>query len=180
MLQGDDAALAAAVDSHLGLSPVTAEVAEVVQERFPEAAGSLERWIRSAAEARDWRRVERFANLGAAWRTPGLGSAIIHVLEANFDGLNQEDLVDILGEIGAVDAAGTIFRVVNRSLESDAPTYWLSQKAILALSELETDEADRYLREMTADSWPNPIRWHAAVALRVEDELGFDEDLMLE
>jgi hypothetical protein len=33
---------------------------------------------------------------------------------------------------------------------------------------------------MTADSWPNPIRWHAAVALRVEDELGFDEDLMLE
>jgi hypothetical protein len=81
---------------------------------------------------------------------------------------------------GSSQTAGTIFRVVDRSLESDAPTYWLSQKAILALSELETDEADRYLREMTADSWPNPIRWHAAVALRVEDALGFDEDVMLE
>ena len=72
-----------------------------------------------------------------------------------------------------------MFRVVRRSLESDAPAYWLCQKAIFSLSELGSDEAERYLREMTSDSWPDPIRWHAAVALCIEDELGFDEDSMV-
>ncbi|GLI00451.1 hypothetical protein [Phytohabitans aurantiacus] len=176
MLQEHDAVLAEAVDSHLVRRPVTAEVARAVQERCPEVVDSLERWISAAAAAGDWRRVERFANLGAKLQAPGLDRVIMDLLEANHAGLNQEDLVDILGEIMAVDSASVIFGIVKRSIESDAPAYWLCQKAILALSELESDEASRYLKEMTADSWPNLIRWHAAVALCVEDELGFDED----
>ncbi|MFB9542189.1 hypothetical protein [Micromonospora sagamiensis] len=130
---------------------------------------------------RDWRRVERLANLAALLRAPGLGEVLQSILSSDVrDGLNEEDLVDILGEIGAVGAARTIFQVVERSLETDAPAYWLCQKAIGALCDIGTEEARRYLCEMTTDSWPDPIRWHAAVGLCVEDELGFDEDSMLE
>lgn len=179
MLSGNDAALAEAVDSHLARGPVTDEVAYAVQRRFPGAVDSVERWIRVAAAACDWGKVGRFANLGAKLHAPGLGRVIMDLLEVNYAGLNEEDLVDILGEVRVVDAAGVIFRVVKRSLESDAPAYWLCQKAILALSELESDEANRYLSEMTTDSWPSPIRWHAAVALCIEDQLGFDEDSMM-
>lgn len=180
MLQGHDGVLAEAVDSYLVRRPVTAEVARTVRERFPEAVESLERWIRAAAATRDWRRVERFANLGAALNAPGLGGVIIDLLEGDPDGLNQEDLVDILGEMAAIGAANVLFRVVQRSHVFDAPAYWLCQKAIFALSELESAEANRYLRQMTVESWPDPIRWHAAVALCIEDELGFDEDSMLD
>ncbi|WP_091646088.1 hypothetical protein [Micromonospora pallida] len=148
---------------------------------FPETVRSISGWIRDAAAVRDWRRVERFANLAAVLNAPGLGEVLQLILDADVrDGLNEEDLVDILGEVRAVAAAGTIFQVVKRSLESDAPAYWLSQKAIGALGDIDTEEARRYLREMTTESWPNPIRWHAAVDLCIEDELGFDEDSMLE
>lgn len=179
MLPKNDAALAEAVDAHLVRGPVTDEVVYAVQGRFPGAVDSVERWIRVAAAACDWGKVERFANLGAKLHAPGLSRVIMDLLETNHAGLNQEDLVDILGELMAADAAGVIFRVVKRSLESDAPAYWLCQKAILALSELDSDEARRYLTEMTTDSWPGLIRWHAAVALCIEDELGFDEDSMM-
>jgi hypothetical protein len=165
MLQGRDAEVADAVDAVLERGPVTVDMAEDFRKQFE----------------RDWRRVERFANLGASLRAPGLGEAIVDLLETNPEGdLNQEDLVDILGEIGAAESASTIFRVVRRSVGTDAPAFWLIQKAILALSAFETAEADGYLREMTGGSWPDPIRWHAAVALCVEDELGFDEEAMLE
>ena len=173
------AGVADAVYSDIAHGPVTAELADDIQTRFPETCDSIERWIRAAAVVHDWRRVERFANLGAVLGAPGLGSVIVDLLETNPPGLNQEDLVDILGEIRAVDAASTIFRVVERSLNSDGPAYWLCQKAILSLSELDTDEAKSYLIQMTDDSWPNVVRWNAAVALGIEDELGFDEESML-
>ncbi|MER7165695.1 hypothetical protein ABT336_06385 [Micromonospora sp. NPDC000207] len=150
-----------------------------IQHEFPAAAEYLASWIRISAEGRDWRRVERLANLAAALRAPNLSAVLVGLLEADISGLNEEDLVDILGEIRAVESAGAIFRIIKRRLDVDAPAYWLCQKAILSLSELDTDEAERYLRSMLSDWWPKPVRWHAAVVLCVEDDLGFDEGSML-
>lgn len=154
---------------------VTEETANAVVSRFPDAVRSVAGWIRDAAAMRDWHRVDRLVNLATPLGAPGLSAVLQEVLEAG-GGPVQEDLVDALGEIRAVEAAGLIYRVVRRSLVSDAPAYRLSQKAILALADLETNEARGYLREMTTDTWPDVIRWNAAGALCIEDELGFDED----
>ena len=158
---------------------VAPEDARAIAAQYSDVTGSIVGWIREAATAEDWRRVERFANLAAPLQPLGLGEALQELLDANITELNNEDLVDILGEIRAVESANSIFRVVERSMESDAPAYWLCQKAIGALCDLDTDEANGYLHAMTAKPWPQAIRWYAAVALQIEEELGFDEDQML-
>ncbi|MFI9529333.1 hypothetical protein [Micromonospora rosaria] len=170
---------AGVVDRIISQGPVTAAIAERVKDEFPEVSQSLVSWIRDAANECDWSRVGRFSNLAAALRVVGLSEVLSELLDRGESGLNEEDLVDILGEVKAVESAGVIFRTLRRRLDSDSPAYWLSQKAIFALSELETDEANKFLEEMTKDGWPGVIRWHAAVALRIEVELGFDEDAML-
>jgi len=175
MSEGNDSGSVARL---IGNGFLTDKRAQEIQSMFPQVSDSLVQWIRDSAATRDWRRVERFANLAAAVRAPGLGSVLCEILAADPYGLNKEDLVEILGEVGAVDCAPVIIQLVKDSLASDAPAYWLCQKAILALADLGTEESRRFLSSMTADSWPNPIRWHAAVALNVEDELGFDEDEM--
>jgi hypothetical protein len=172
-----DASRADLVDSlAVGVTP---ERATEIAAEYPEVKESIVDWIRESSAAQDWRRVERLANLAAPLRAPGLGEALRDLLDANIAELNNEDIVDILGEIRETRAANSIFRLVERSVTSDAPSYWLCQKAILSLSDVDTDEAKGYLRAMTAANWPRPIRWHAAVALQIEDKLGFDEDHML-
>jgi hypothetical protein len=158
---------------------ITPERAAEIEARFPIVADSIGGWIKDSAAAQNWSRVERLANLAARLQPPGLGDILRELLDADIAELNNEDVVDILGEIHEAGAAGSIFRLVERSAESDAPAYWLCQKAILSLSELETDEANGYLLTLTRPSWPGPIRWHAAVALQIEDDLGFEEDRML-
>jgi HEAT repeats len=158
---------------------LTDERVREIRDAYPQVANSVAQWIGDSAEARDWHRVERFANLGAALHAPGLDRILTRILASDPDGLNKEDLVEILGEIGAVDSASVIFQMIRDSLESDAPAYWLSQKAILALADLGTEESRQFLISMTAESWPKAIRWHAAVALDIENELGFDEEEML-
>lgn len=169
------------VDSVDSLSAgfITPERARAIATQYPGVTESIVGWIREAAAVQNWPRVERLANLAAPLRAPGLGDALRDLLDANIAQLNNEDMVDILGEIRAVGAGSSIFRLAQRSVELDSPAYWLCQKAILSLSELGTDAARAYLRAMTAAPWPPPIRWHAAVALGIEDELGFDEDQML-
>lgn len=88
--------------------------------------------------------------------------------------------MDILGEIQDVSAVTCLSRVAKRSVIEDAPAYWLCQKVIASLGEIGTPESLECVRRMTTQPWPNPVRWHAAVELEIEDELGFDEDQMLE
>lgn len=178
MSQGENEARVGVVDS-LAHGFITKERAGEIAIEFPEIVPLVAGWIQQAADAQDWRRVERLANLAARFPAPGLGAVLTDLLDANIPELNTEDVVDILGEIREVAAADSLFRVVERSIESDSPAYWLSQKAIGSLSDLKTNEANDHLRAMTDKSWPDPIRWHAAVALGIEDELGFDEDEML-
>lgn len=178
MPRSEDGSRADLVDA-LAIGFITTERATAIATQYPEATASIVGWIQEAATSQDWRRVERLANLAAPLRAPGLGEALRDLLDASIDQLNNEDMVDILGEIRAVESVNSLFRLAERSVESDSPAYWLCQKVILSLSELDTEEANGYLRAMTATSWPRPIRWHAAVALEIEDELGFDEDQML-
>ncbi len=81
-------------------------------------------------------------------------------------------------EQGAVEGAGGV-RVAEDSVDEDSPAYWLCQKVVFSLGEIGTPEAREHLRRMTTLSWPDVVRWHAAVELGVEDELGFDEEQML-
>lgn len=158
---------------------VTPEQAYEIARKYPSTSSSIAGWIHESAARGEWRRVERLANLAAPLAAPGLADVLRKLIDAEVSGLNVEDIVEILGEVRAVHAAASIFRLLERSLNSDAPAYWLSQKIIFALHELDTVEADGYLWSMTRSDWPNPIRWHAAVALGVEEGLGFDEDQML-
>jgi hypothetical protein len=136
-------------------------------------------WIREAASAENWTRVDKFANLAAALRVSGLSDVLQEILDSNAEGYNEEDLVDILGEIREPRAVASLFRVAERSVSKDAPAYWLCQKVISSLGEIGTPEASERLLQMTDKSWPNVVRWYAAVELQIEDELGFDEDRML-
>ncbi|MFI7455510.1 hypothetical protein ACIBQX_49185 [Nonomuraea sp. NPDC049714] len=158
---------------------VSEQHAQAIAAEYPETTESIATWIREAARAHNWRRVERLANLAAPLRAPGLGEVLREILEADVPGLNNEDLVDILGDIQATDAVACLFRVAERSVQADAPAYWLCQKVIFSLGAIGTVEALDRVREMTAPSWPDVVRWHAAVELEIEEELGFDEERML-
>ncbi|MFE1963305.1 HEAT repeat domain-containing protein [Streptomyces sp. NPDC059479] len=153
--------------------------ARSIVELHPGLRDVIVSWIREAAHVRSWTRVDKFANLAAPLRVPGLGGVLQEILDSDAVGFNKEDLVEILGEIHALDAVPCLFRVVERSVGEDAPAYWLCQKVISSLGEIGTPEALGRIRQMTAAPWPDVVRWHAAVELRIEEELGFDEDRML-
>jgi len=158
---------------------LTQQDAESIAQTHPRVRDVIVPWIHEAAHAQNWTRVEKFANLAASLRVSGLGEVLREILDSSPTGLNKEDLVDILGEIRETDAATSLFRVAENSVSEDAPAYWLCQKVISSLAEIGTPEALQYIHQMTDRSWPDVVRWHAAVELRIEDELGFDEDRML-
>ncbi|MER5333984.1 HEAT repeat domain-containing protein [Micromonospora sp. NPDC002717] len=158
---------------------VTERDARSIAELHPGLCGKIVPWIREAAHAGNWSRVGKFANLAAPLRVAGLGEVLQEILVQDAAGLNKEDLVDILGEIREADAVTCLFRVAERSVSKDAPAYWLCQKVISSLGEIGTPEALDHIRQMAAQSWPDAVRWHAAVELGIEGELGFDEREML-
>lgn len=58
----------------------------------------------------------------------------------------------------------------------------LAERVDFLLAEIGTPDALRLLRGIATSApgeWPDPLRWHAAEELGIEDELGFDEDAML-
>ncbi|MFD7961662.1 HEAT repeat domain-containing protein [Streptomyces zaomyceticus] len=158
---------------------LTEQDARSIADLHPGLCEVVVSWIREAASVGSWTRVEKFANLAAALRVAGLSEVLQEILDSNVAGLNKEDLVDILGEIRDPSAVASLFRVAEGSVSEDAPAYWLCQKVISSLGEIGTPEASDLIRQMTGESWPDAVRWHAAVELEIEDELGFDEDQML-
>ncbi|WEH33855.1 HEAT repeat domain-containing protein [Streptomyces sp. AM 4-1-1] len=158
---------------------LTERDARSIAELNPGLCGVIVSWIREAARVGSWTRVEKFANLAAPLQVAGLGEVLQEILDSNAAGLNKEDLVDILGDIREVDAVGCLYRVAEDSVSEDAPAYWLCQKVISSLKEIGTPEAVDRIRQMVTQPWPDAVRWHAAVELGVEDDLGFDEDRML-
>lgn len=176
----DEIALADLIESQL--NGVTERDAQTIAAEHPEVVGAIVTWIREAAQAMNWRRAGKFANLAARLHPPGLAAVLQEIFDSYFPGtpgLNGEDLVEILGEIGSSDSVSCLFRVAERFVIDDAPDFWLIQKVILSLREIGTTEALDDLRSMTASSWPDPVRWHAAVMLGIEDDIGFNEDEML-
>ncbi|MFF0104557.1 HEAT repeat domain-containing protein [Streptomyces hirsutus] len=161
------------------LADGTGRDARFIAAKCPEVTQFIVSWIREAAHVGNWARVDKFANLAAPLLVPGLGGALREILDSDVAGLNKEDLVEILGEIREVDAVACLFRVAEGSVNKDAPAYWLCQKVISSLGGIGTPEAFECIRRMAAQSWPDAVRWHAAVELEIEDELGFDEDQML-
>ncbi|MFE9925250.1 hypothetical protein ACFYQA_27860 [Streptomyces sp. NPDC005774] len=161
------------------LADGTGRNARFIAAKYPEVTQFIASWIREAAHMGNWARVDKFANLAALLRVPGLGGALQEILDSDLVGFNKEDLVEILGEIREVGAVTCLFRVAEGSVNEDAPAYWLCQKVISSLGGIGTPEAFEYIRQMTVQSWPDVVRWYAAVELGIEDELGFDEDQML-
>lgn len=122
MSQGENEARVDIVDS-LARGFMSKEHAEEIAVEFPDAVLLPAGWIQQAADAQDWRRVERLANLAARFPAPGLGAVLTDLLDANISELNTEDLVDILGEIRETAAADSLFRVVSvRSNRTLRPT----------------------------------------------------------
>ncbi|WP_148085959.1 SMI1/KNR4 family protein [Actinocorallia herbida] len=87
---GDGGALVSLVEAAV-TGFVTMEMADGIAREYPEVVGSVVGWIRDAAAAGNWRRVERLANLAAPLAPPGLGAELCGILEADPVGLGVED-----------------------------------------------------------------------------------------
>ncbi|PWI17217.1 hypothetical protein DI272_25930 [Streptomyces sp. Act143] len=153
-----------------------------VAAKVPEARDRILGWLGAAADAEDWRRFERLAAAAVHLHPDGLAPILVRALAADATGVNSEDLVDMLGELRAPEAVEAIGRLVHRRRDVDGPFFPLCIKGIQALGEIGTPDAEQFLTTVATSApgeWPDPLRWHAAEQLGIEDELGFDEDEML-
>jgi len=158
--------------------PKDRDIASLV-EQFPEIHARIISWIRDAIRDRAWRRVDKFVLVAAAVKAEGLGDVLVEILCSDIEQVNREDYVCILGDLREVDAVDCLTNLAERTILTDGPSYWLIQKIIGSLGDIGTHDAREYLLAMTKEPWPKVLRWHAAVELQIEDELGFDEDEML-
>ncbi|MFD3626595.1 hypothetical protein [Streptomyces sp. NPDC058698] len=165
-----------------GRGYVGRECAEGVATEIPEVRTRVLGWLRTVSEAKDWRRFERLAGVAVHLRPDGLAPLLTSVLVSRPSGVNTEDLVDMLGELRAPEGVEPISSLVQERKDTDGPFFSFCAKGIQALGEIGGAEAERFLRSVAVSepgAWPNPLRWHAAEELGIEDELGFDEDDML-
>ncbi|WP_145969027.1 HEAT repeat domain-containing protein [Streptomyces hyaluromycini] len=177
-----DRALLERVDSLVTGGYVGAERAEESAVAVPAARQRVLDWLRITSAEGDWRRFERLAVLALHVHPEGLGPILATVLATRPAGVNTEDLVDLLGELRAPEGVEPVATLVRERKSTDGPYFAFCVKALQALGEIGTPEAVRFLRGIaTGDpaAWPDPLRWHAAEELGIEDELGFDEDRML-
>lgn len=154
------------------------ETAELARD-FPEAASEVLGLLRELAAAREWPQFVRYAGLAAHLHPDGLADVIVPVIAEQRPTGDYEDLVEILGELRAAEAVPAVVALLTARYAAEAPYFSLSVKCIYALGTIGTAEANKALRAIATGDWPNPLRWNAAVELRIEDELGFDEDDML-
>ncbi|MER5470451.1 HEAT repeat domain-containing protein [Streptomyces sp. NPDC002685] len=148
----------------------------------PESRTRILDWLRCASDSGDWRRFERLAGAAVHLRPEGLAPTLAAVLASGAQGVNAEDLVDMLGELRAPEAVDAISALVRERKGSDGPFFPLCVKGVQSLGEIGTPDALVFLRGIATsapDEWPDPLRWHAAEQLGIEEELGFDEDEML-
>jgi hypothetical protein len=168
------------VDELLGKGYLGRDRVEAVASAVPELEAAVIPLLQRFASMKDWRRFEKYAIVAANIHPDALGEILCDVLDSREGGFNAEDLVDLLGEIHYARGVSSIANFIARELPTDAPYFGLSEKCIHSLGEIDTSEAQQALRELTQYQWPNPVRWHAAVELGIEEELGFDEDEMLQ
>lgn len=161
---------------------IDARRAEETSAAVPAARQRVLDWLRIASTEGDWRRFERLASLALHLHPEGLGPVLAAVLVSGPPGVNTEDLVDLLGELRAPEGVEPVATLVRERKSTDGPYFTFSVKALQTLGEIGTPEAVEFLRSIaTGDpaTWPDPLRWHAAEELGIEDELGFDEERML-
>ncbi|MEU2338728.1 hypothetical protein ABZ608_35045 [Streptomyces sp. NPDC013172] len=177
-----DRALLERVDSLVTGGYIGAQRAEDAAAAVPAARQRVLDWLRITSAEGDWRRFERLASLALHLHPEGLGPILAAVLVSGPAGVNTEDLVDLLGELQAPEGVEPVAALVRERKSTDGPYFTFCVKALQVLGEIGTPEAVGFLRSVaTGDpaAWPDPLRWHAAEELGIEDELGFDEDRML-
>ncbi|MFI1362447.1 hypothetical protein [Streptomyces griseochromogenes] len=170
------------VDTLIGAGYVGKEKATGVAAEVPEAGTRILGRLRGMADSGDWHRFERFAALAVHLHPDGLAGILLSALGSDAKdarGVQVEDLVDMLGELRAPEAVGPLGRLLHDRWESDAPFFSLCTKIIRSLAEIGTPEAHAVLRDVATGDRPEPLKWHAAEELGIEEELGFDEDEML-
>lgn len=169
----------------LGQGYIGETSASRVASALPDISVRIGELLSSADGDGDWQTFTTLANL-ARWVSPaGLAEQLIPVLEKRPQGVNKEDLVEILGEIESAAAVPTVIHVFHEELDNDGPAYWTCKKCIAALGTVHFalgDEHDggasAFLRQVATGDYPKPLKWEAAVELGIEDDLGFDEDEM--
>ncbi|PVC80678.1 hypothetical protein DBP19_35655 [Streptomyces sp. CS090A] len=148
-------------------------------QSIPDIAPNVISWLRHFRSEQDWRRLEKFSEVARVLHPEELGPILCEVLDSDSEGVLKEDLIEILGEIEYTEAVPVIEKVLRESVLSDAPYYQLSVKCIYSLGRIGTSAARDVLHQFVDSAWPDQIRWHSAVELEIEEELGFDEEQML-
>ncbi|MEE1756764.1 hypothetical protein [Streptomyces sp. SP18CS02] len=168
------------VDSLLKGGYIGAEKAAAVARAEPLAASpAVLDWLGVCAARGEWTRFGRLAALAAELHPRGLGELLAPVIASGEAGAVLEDLVDIAGQVRAAAAVPALAGLIDSRGETDAPYFPLCVKCVESLGEIGTEEANAALRAVATGAYPDPLRWHAAVELGIEDDLGFDEDEML-
>ncbi|MFJ4439281.1 HEAT repeat domain-containing protein [Streptomyces sp. NPDC088923] len=163
----------------LGGGYLEEEVIQGAARSIPDIAPNVISWLHHFRSEQDWRRLEKFSEVARVLHPEGLGAILCDVLDSDSDGVLKEDLIEILGEIEYSEAVPVIEKVLRDSVLSDAPYYLLCVKCIHSLGRIGTAAARDVLHQFVDSAWPDQIRWHSAVELEIEEELGFDEDEML-
>lgn len=137
--------------------------ADILAE-YPDVRENLVAWLSAAAksDAGEW--ATELANLvgrvGASeprW-VEGASPILNDLLRVPPTGLNEEDVVEVIGEIRADQCVETLVAVAWRWRKLDAPMFWLSKKVLWSLSVIESAGADDALRTISGVDWPLTVR----------------------
>lgn len=151
------------------------EQIEVARSAIPELPNKIIDIVQYLADSGDWARFNRYIIAAAELHPDDLGGILVSVLSSDVIGPNREDIVEILGELRYSPGISAIKNYMMTSTLGSPPYFSAAIKCVYALGDIDTHASREVLKGMTGENWPNVLRWHAAVALGVEDDLDFDE-----
>ncbi|MBU7600363.1 HEAT repeat domain-containing protein [Streptomyces sp. P38-E01] len=147
-------------------------------DAIPTTRERIVDWLTEARNSGDTLKFHTLANFAVYLNPPGMAEVLIPIIENREEGYLLEDIVEILGELESAKAVAPVALLLNSRAQGDEIDQSLCLKCINALAIIDTNEARATLEGIALGDNPNLLRWHAALALEIEEELGFDEDLM--
>lgn len=150
-----------------------------IADTEPGASGEIIGWLRRLMHEGRWLRFSRFANLAFHLHPDELAPLLIEGILAGEPAGTIEDMVEMLGELNSAEAIPALANLVEIRRGQDSPYFPLCIKCIQAIGAIDAPSRDEVLRSIATGAYPDPLKWHAAEEVGMIEELGFDEDEML-
>lgn len=145
---------------------------------FPQAQECVVEWINEAIDCRDLGKYHTLVNFAVHIKPPGLAEILIKLIKERDEKYLLEDVAEMLGELGSMEAVDALSSLLNERARFDAAEDALCLKCIWSLAAIDTEKSRASLMKIAIGNYPDLLKWHAAYELQIEEELGFDEDSM--